>query len=122
MKFTTILSIRFFPTLDSPIHSPPCLVFPVSVRPTLSFPILEESIMSRLRRSILAAAAAGTLALGAGLFFKHFATTAHSADPVVAPAVRASNQLPISQVVLFSSGVGYFQREGEVEGAARVDL
>ncbi len=31
-------------------------------------------------------------------------------------------QLPIGQVVLFSSGVGYFQREGKVEGNARVDL
>lgn len=30
--------------------------------------------------------------------------------------------LPIAQVVLFSSGVGYFQREGAVEGTARVDL
>jgi hypothetical protein len=31
-------------------------------------------------------------------------------------------QLPIGQVVLFSSGVGYFQRQGAVEGDARVDL
>src|SRR5438876_3135725 len=31
-------------------------------------------------------------------------------------------QLPIGQVVLFSSGVGYFQREGQIEGDARVDL
>jgi hypothetical protein len=31
-------------------------------------------------------------------------------------------QLPIGQVVLFSSGVGYFQREGTVEGSTRVDL
>jgi hypothetical protein len=31
-------------------------------------------------------------------------------------------QLPIGQVVLFSSGVGYFQREGQIEGNARVDL
>lgn len=30
--------------------------------------------------------------------------------------------LPLSHVVLFSSGVGYFQREGEIDGAARVDL
>src|SRR5262249_47987765 len=37
------------------------------------------------------------------------------------PAARAA-QLPIGQVVLFSSGVGYFQREGTVEGSARVDL
>src|SRR5579872_6165692 len=31
-------------------------------------------------------------------------------------------QLPIAQVVLFSSGVGYFQREGTVEGNTRIDL
>ncbi len=30
--------------------------------------------------------------------------------------------LPIKQVVLFNSGVGYFQREGDVDGNARVDL
>src|SRR3954470_2239186 len=30
--------------------------------------------------------------------------------------------LPLSHVVLFSSGVGYFQREGEIDGAARVDM
>jgi hypothetical protein len=30
--------------------------------------------------------------------------------------------LPITQVVLFSSGVGYFQREGKVEGNARIDM
>lgn len=39
----------------------------------------------------------------------------------VAPA-PASVPLPITQVVLFSSGVGYFQREGEVEGETRIDL
>ncbi len=37
-------------------------------------------------------------------------------------SLRPATQLPIRNVVLFSSGVGYFQREGEVEGAARVDL
>lgn len=30
--------------------------------------------------------------------------------------------LPVKQVVLFNNGVGYFQREGQVEGDARVDL
>src|SRR5262245_42575216 len=30
--------------------------------------------------------------------------------------------LPITQVVLFNSGVGYFQREGTVEGDAHVNL
>src|SRR5262249_9620065 len=33
-----------------------------------------------------------------------------------------AEQLPIGQVVLFSSGVGYFQREGSVEGSMRIDL
>jgi hypothetical protein len=37
------------------------------------------------------------------------------------PSVKTM-QLPIGQVVLFSSGVGYFQREGTVEGTTRVDL
>ena len=48
------------------------------------------------------------------------------ADPPVAHVAAApsetSVQLPIGQVVLFSSGVGYFQREGTVDGDARVDL
>src|SRR5947207_8761468 len=33
-----------------------------------------------------------------------------------------SSQLPVAQVILYSSGVGYFQREGEVEGSTRIDL
>ncbi|MBI3408813.1 MAG: DUF4139 domain-containing protein [Planctomycetes bacterium] len=35
---------------------------------------------------------------------------------------KAVDPLPIRQVVLFNSGVGYFQREGDVLGNARVDL
>jgi hypothetical protein len=37
-------------------------------------------------------------------------------------ALKPANALPISQVVLFNSGVGYFHRSGMVEGDARVDL
>ncbi len=47
-------------------------------------------------------------------------------DPPAAKLAAApsetSVQLPIGQVVLFSSGVGYFQREGVIDGDARVDL
>ncbi|HEY1377522.1 MAG TPA: hypothetical protein VGF55_12050, partial [Gemmataceae bacterium] len=43
------------------------------------------------------------------------------ARPAAAPAAD-SPRLPVKRVVLFSSGVGYFQREGEVDGDARVDL
>ena len=39
-----------------------------------------------------------------------------------APPPKAPPSLPLRQVVLFSSGVGYFQREGTVEGDTRVDL
>src|SRR5207248_557958 len=37
-------------------------------------------------------------------------------------ASAAGPALPINKVVLCSSGVGYFERKGEVEGNARVDL
>jgi hypothetical protein len=34
----------------------------------------------------------------------------------------AGKTLPLGQVILFNSGVGYFQREGAIDGEARVDL
>src|SRR5271166_3461196 len=75
-----------------------------------------------MRRKLLAGAVAGGLAVGAGFFFSHSeAQTPKSSPPVDVPQV-AGGQLPISQVVLFSSGVGYFQREGEVQGNSRIDL
>src|SRR5580704_4741620 len=36
--------------------------------------------------------------------------------------LKAVTTLPISRVILFSSGVGHFARSAEVEGDARVDL
>src|SRR5215207_6084882 len=36
--------------------------------------------------------------------------------------LRPAVSLPITQVILFNSGVGHFTRSGEVEGEARVDL
>jgi hypothetical protein len=38
------------------------------------------------------------------------------------PATLPAPELPVSRAVLFSSGVGYFQREGDVEGSTRVNL
>src|SRR5439155_10053979 len=43
------------------------------------------------------------------------------ANAAAAPAADAP-RLPVKAVILFSSGVGYFQREGAVDGDARVDL
>jgi len=53
------------------------------------------------------------------------ADPAPAADtPAAQPPATAKVEvnLPIRQVVLFNSGIGYFQREGAVEGDARVDL
>src|SRR5665213_1647347 len=42
--------------------------------------------------------------------------------PVQADEPARAAQLPLGRVMLYSSGVGFFQREGSVEGDARVDL
>jgi hypothetical protein len=73
----------------------------------------------------LALAAAGALALA--LLPTHTPAEDKPQQKAEQPQARPqegkpATQLPIAQVVLFSSGVGYFQREGSVEGDARVDL
>ena len=59
-------------------------------------------------------------AVGAGVALDSWlaAEVAADANQDLKPAVN----LPISRVVLFNSGVGYFSRSGEVDGDARVDL
>ena len=82
-----------------------------------------------MRRAFLLAAGTG-LAAVAGVTTYLMWPARSPADPpkpAVAHAVAAApsetaTQLPIGQVVLFSSGVGYFQREGTIDGDARVDL
>src|SRR3954454_12692548 len=56
-------------------------------------------------------------AAGLGFYMDRLAD-AVDAKKDVKPAVT----LPVTRVVLFNSGVGYFTRGGEVEGEARVDL
>src|SRR4051812_30146616 len=45
--------------------------------------------------------------------------SARADEPAAGPGAMP---LPLRQVVLFSSGVGYFQRVGRVNGGATVDL
>src|SRR5207253_6776580 len=66
---------------------------------------------------LLAAPVAGALGIGAGIG-AHYVFAAGEAKQDLKPAVS----LPLTRVVLFNSGVGYFSRSGEVEGDARVDL
>jgi hypothetical protein len=80
-----------------------------------------------LRRKWLVAGVAGSLAavgvvlLAASLVWVPKSSAQQGKEPAEARAEKVG-QLPLAQVVLFSSGVGYFQREGTVEGNTRVDL
>src|SRR5260370_7480725 len=71
-----------------------------------------------MRKLLWLAPVVGALGVAA-LFLPRSAVTA----PKEKTGETASGPvLPISKVVLFSSGVGYFERKGDVEGNARVDL
>jgi hypothetical protein len=76
-----------------------------------------------MRRAYLVAGVAGLAITSAIFLFKPSQSPAqpNKTGQNDTPTAKTT-QLPIGQVVLFSSGVGYFQREGEVEGDARVDL
>ncbi|HKA08118.1 MAG TPA: DUF4139 domain-containing protein, partial [Gemmataceae bacterium] len=76
------------------------------------------------RRYLWTVPLAAGLAAG-GLFLTQRGTSAPSPTNGRAdqPAdLKPAVNLPISQVVLFNSGVGHFTRSGEVEGDARIDL
>src|SRR6201991_2745190 len=66
---------------------------------------------------LMVAPVAGVLGIGGGIGANEL-FAAGEAKQDLKPAVN----LPITRVVLFNSGVGYFSRSGEVEGDARVDL
>src|SRR5204863_580575 len=74
-----------------------------------------------MRKWVMAGACAAAVGAAAALVGVQGLRARPAARGDEEPAARAA-QLPIGQVVLFSSGVGYFQREGAVEGDARVDL
>src|SRR5215204_1178367 len=69
---------------------------------------------------LLAAPVAGAVGLGVAMGFG--ADKLAGAPEAVKQDVKPAVTLPITRVVLFNSGVGYFSRSGEVEGDARVDL
>ncbi|MBM4069697.1 MAG: DUF4139 domain-containing protein [Planctomycetes bacterium] len=74
---------------------------------------------STRRRTVLATVTAAVL-LAAGILWGTHSSGQQGQAPV--NGKPAEGPLPIKQVVLFNSGVGYFQREGEVDGNARVEL
>jgi hypothetical protein len=66
----------------------------------------------------------GALAAGIIIFGQRGESAPSSTDTGKpnAAQLKPAVSLPISQVILFNSGVGHFTRSGEVEGEARVDL
>jgi len=78
-----------------------------------------------MRRYVWAASLITALSLTAVFLLRPRTSDAEIIPLVQAEAPEAkpaAPHLPITQVTLYSSGVGYFQREGEVEGDARIDL
>jgi hypothetical protein len=77
-----------------------------------------------MRRYWLAVPALGALAAAALFFSQRGQSAPGQIDPGRdRPAdLKPAVSLPISQVILFNSGVGHFTRSGEIEGDARVDL
>src|SRR5437867_447247 len=79
-----------------------------------------------MRRKYLFAVLAAAPVVAVATFFvlkPSFSPAEQGKGAIANPApLKPGVQLPIAQVILFSSGVGYFQREGEVDGNARINL
>jgi hypothetical protein len=75
-----------------------------------------------MRKAYVLAGMVGVVSAVALLLTLTSRTTARHEEAKEASKSPTAAQLPIGQVVLFSSGVGYFQREGQVEGTQRIDL
>ncbi|HVK08974.1 MAG TPA: DUF4139 domain-containing protein, partial [Gemmataceae bacterium] len=76
-----------------------------------------------MRRLLWGLPAAGALMAGAALFTPRGESAPRQEnDQPKAADLKPAVALPISQVILFNSGVAHFTRSGDVEGEARVDL
>ncbi|HEX3147852.1 MAG TPA: DUF4139 domain-containing protein [Gemmataceae bacterium] len=84
--------------------------------------------MSLMRRLLWGLPVVGALAAGGllltqkGVSAPEKALNGNAQRPEGVADLKPAVSLPISQVILFNSGVGHFTRSGEVEGEARVDL
>jgi hypothetical protein len=75
-----------------------------------------------MRRTLLVVPLLGVAAVAAALAVRPATSPADGSKSETNTKATASPQLPVAQAVLFSSGVGFFQREGEIEGNQRIDL
>src|SRR5262245_49322035 len=76
-----------------------------------------------MRKAYLVAGVAGVFVATTLLVWRPSQSTARNEETKKESGKSPTAELlPISQVVLFSSGVGYFQREGTIDGSQRIDL
>jgi hypothetical protein len=75
-----------------------------------------------MKRKYAIAGVMVALSAAAALAWQWSTTQAQPANAANAKNGGDSPTLPIAQVVLFNSGVGYLQREGEVAGDSRVEM
>jgi hypothetical protein len=75
-----------------------------------------------MRRTLLVVPLLCTAAVAAALAVRPATSPAEGGKTETSAKAISSPQLPVAQAVLFSSGVGFFQREGEIDGNQRIDL
>jgi hypothetical protein len=75
-----------------------------------------------MRRTLLVVPMLGVATVAAALAVRPADSPAEGGKTETNAKATSSPQLPVAQAVLFSSGVGFFQREGEIEGNQRIDL
>src|SRR5215468_4677281 len=75
-----------------------------------------------MHRNHLIGGLLGAVALATLLVVRPSFSSGRNEEKKEAGKSATADLLPVAQVVLFSSGVGYFQREGAVEGDQRIDL
>src|SRR5438105_1955071 len=74
-----------------------------------------------MRKYLIMAGLVALTAIGTVLAMVPSSSAAREKEAEASKSPTAG-QLPIGQVVLFSSGVGYFQREGTIDGTQKIDL
>src|SRR5688572_10061159 len=72
--------------------------------------------------AVLAAAVAGVTFLPGSIAMAQIRQDAGAKPPATAPAGQAQQDVPVKVVVLFSSGVGYFEHFGTVKGDGTTEL
>ncbi|HKI38026.1 MAG TPA: DUF4139 domain-containing protein [Gemmataceae bacterium] len=75
-----------------------------------------------MRRTLWLAPPAVAVLVAVLVVLKPSSSPADPGQPEPAAKAAGTAQLPVAQAILYSSGVGYFQREGSVEGNTRIDL